>query len=35
MVAEVTEMILHWADKYKIDIEKVKGKETYYVLGYK
>lgn len=30
----VTKIILEWSKKYKIDIEKVKGKETYYVLGY-
>ena len=35
MVDEVTEMIIHWSEKYKIAIEKVDGKETYYVLGHK
>ena len=35
MIAEVTEMITHWAEKYKIAIEKVDGKNTYYVIGYK
>jgi len=32
---DVNTMILNWSDKYKIDIEKVPNKETYYVLGYK
>jgi len=32
---DVNNMILHWSEKYKIDIEKVPNKETYYVLGYK
>jgi len=35
MIAEVTEMINHWSEKFKIDIEKVDGKNTYYVIGYK
>ena len=34
MVAEVDEMIQKWSQKYKIDLEKVPGKNTYYVLGY-
>jgi 5-formyltetrahydrofolate cyclo-ligase len=33
--AKGTEMITHWAEKYKVDIEKVDGKNTYYVIGYK
>lgn len=35
MIDEVNEMIAHWSEKFKIDIEKVDGKSTYYVLGYK
>jgi len=35
MIAEVNEMIVHWSKKYKIAIEKVAGKDTYYVIGYK
>ncbi|HIP29528.1 MAG TPA: hypothetical protein EYG93_04290 [Sulfurospirillum arcachonense] len=35
MISEVNEIIAHWSDKYKIDIEKVDGKDTYYVIGYK
>lgn len=32
---EVNEIIHKWAEKFKITLEKVNGKETYYVLGYK
>ena len=35
MVDEVNEMIAKWSDKYKITLEKVPNKHTYYVLGYK
>jgi len=35
MIAEVNKIISRWSDKFKIDIEKVDGKNTYYVLGYK
>jgi len=34
MVKEVNEIIKRWSEKFKIDIEKVDGKNTYYVLGY-
>lgn len=34
MIAEVNEMIQKWSDKYKIAIEKVPNKNTYYVIGY-
>lgn len=34
MVQEVTELIKRWSEKFKIDIEKVDGKNTYYVIGY-
>ncbi len=30
---EVDEMINNWAKKYKINLKKVDGKETYYILG--
>lgn len=30
---EFHEAIRHWADKYKVEIEKVPGKETYYIIG--
>ena len=33
LVAKVDEMIKNWANKYKIALEKVDGKETYYILG--
>ena len=35
MIAEVNEIISHWSQKYKISLEKVDGKDTYYVIGYK
>jgi hypothetical protein len=28
-------LVKHWADKYKLDIEKVENKNTYYILGLK
>ncbi len=31
---EVTEIIYKWANKYKIDLEKVNNKETYYIKGF-
>ncbi|ACZ11475.1 hypothetical protein [Sulfurospirillum deleyianum] len=34
-VDEVNEMIVKWAEKYKITLEKVPNKNTYYVIGYK
>ncbi len=33
MVQSVNEMIANWSKKYKIELEKVPNKETYYVLG--
>lgn len=30
-----TDMVEHWADKHKIALEKVEGKNTYYILGHK
>lgn len=27
------ELVKHWADKYKLDLEQVIGKNTYYILG--
>jgi hypothetical protein len=35
MVEEVNDMIGKWSEKYKITVEKVPGKNTYYVIGYK
>lgn len=26
-------LVKHWADKYKLDLKKVEGKSTYYILG--
>jgi hypothetical protein len=34
MIKEANEVINKWSEKFKIDIEKVDGKDTYYVLGY-
>ena len=31
---EAREKVAHFADKYKVAVEKVAGKETYYVLGF-
>jgi len=32
--AEAMERLNHFAEKYKIALEQVPGKETYYILGY-
>ncbi|WP_345989531.1 hypothetical protein WCX18_03275 [Sulfurimonas sp. HSL1-2] len=32
--AEAVERLHHFTEKYKIDLEQVPGKETYYILGY-
>ncbi|MDR1614031.1 MAG: hypothetical protein LBS26_00470, partial [Campylobacteraceae bacterium] len=32
--AEVNQIINNWAEKYKIELEKVQGKETFYIKGY-
>ena len=29
------ELVQHWADKYKLELKKVDGKNTYYILGHK
>ncbi|WP_458699961.1 hypothetical protein ACKGJI_09035 [Sulfurospirillum sp. 1307] len=34
MIKDVNEIIKNWSEKYKIKIEKVEGKNTYYVIGY-
>ncbi len=28
-----TELVKHWAEKYKLQLQKVEGKNTYYILG--
>jgi len=33
MINGVSEIIQDWSRKYKIDLEKVPDKETYYILG--
>jgi len=30
---KVDDMIKEWAKKYKVNLQKVEGKETYYILG--
>jgi alpha-D-ribose 1-methylphosphonate 5-triphosphate diphosphatase PhnM len=30
-----TQTVEHWADKYKVEIEKVEKKPTYYIIGHK
>ncbi|MBE0496019.1 MAG: hypothetical protein IBX45_06385 [Campylobacterales bacterium] len=32
---EVNEIIYKWAEKFKVQLEKVSGKETFYILGFK
>lgn len=32
--ANAMEKINHFADKYKVELEKVEGKPTYYILGF-
>jgi len=34
LAAEAHEKIKHFSEKYKVDIEKLKNKETYYILGF-
>ena len=31
---EARQKVMHFAEKYKVDLEKVDGKETYYILGF-
>lgn len=35
IIEEVKEMIKKWAEKFKIELEKVDGKDTYYIIGFK
>ena len=32
---EVDQIIQKWSQKYKVQLEKVDGKDTYYILGYR
>ena len=32
-IEEFKEIIKHWADKYKVELQQVKNKNTYYILG--
>jgi hypothetical protein len=34
LTAQTNEIINNWAKKYKIELEKVEGKETFYIKGY-
>ena len=34
ILAEFHENIAHWSNKYHIEIQKVKKKEVYYIIGY-
>jgi hypothetical protein len=34
LAAEAHEKIKHFSEKYKVNIEKLKNKETYYILGF-
>jgi hypothetical protein len=29
-----TDLVKHWADKYKLQLQKVNGKNTYYIIGH-
>jgi len=29
-----TDLVKHWADKYKLQLQKVDGKNTYYIIGH-
>lgn len=33
LTASVREIILEWAQRYKINLQKVEGKETFYIIG--
>ena len=30
-----TDLVKHWADKYKLELKQVENKNTYYIIGYK
>jgi len=32
---EALEKVTHFADKFKVNLEKVSGKDTYYIVGFK
>ena len=34
-VEEFTEIIIKWSDKYKVQMDKMKNKNTYYIIGLK
>jgi hypothetical protein len=33
-LAAFTELVNHWADKYKLSLKKVEDKHTYYIIGH-
>ena len=30
-----TDLVMHWADKYKLELKKIDNKNTYYIIGHK
>ncbi|WP_457606734.1 hypothetical protein [Nitratifractor sp.] len=32
-IAAFEDLVKHWSEKYKVTVEKVEGKNTYYILG--
>ncbi len=34
-ISAFVEIVNHWSEKYKVDLQKVEGKNTYYILGHK
>ena len=34
ILAEFHDTVKHWSDKYHVEIQKVKKKEVYYIIGY-
>lgn len=34
LAKEAKEIIAGWAEKYKVELQKVEGKETFYIIGY-
>lgn len=33
IIAEFTDEIKHWSEKYEVTLEKVEGKDVYYIIG--
>ena len=32
-LAAFTQLVKYWADKYKVELQKVENKNTYYIIG--